>query len=61
MFSYVALKERIPDDHSLPPMRTMVDETLAERSPRLSKPYTASGGTSIPPERSLRALRLQLL
>ncbi len=61
MFSYVALEDRIPADHPLRPMRAMVDEALKELSPRFSKLYAESGRPSIPPERLLRALLLQVL
>jgi transposase len=61
MFSYVALEKRIPQDHPLRPMREMVDEALKRLSPRFSSLYADSGRPSIPPERLLRALLLQVL
>ena len=61
MFSYVALEKRIPQDHPLRPMREMVDAALKRLSPRFSSLYADSGRPSIPPERLLRALLLQVL
>ena len=61
MFSYVALEERIAQDHPLRAMRTMVDEALRQMSRRFSSLYADSGRPSIPPERLLRALLLQIL
>jgi transposase len=61
MFSYVALEERIPQSHPLRPMRAMVDAALKTLSPRFSRLYADSGRPSIPPERLLRALLLQVL
>jgi transposase len=61
MFSYVSLEERIPADHPLRPMRAMVDEALKKLSRRFSGLYAATGRPSIPPERLLRALLLQVL
>ena len=61
MFSYVSLEERIPADHPLREMRKMVDEALRALSPLFDKLYAPSGRDSIPPERLLRALLLQVL
>jgi transposase len=61
MFSYVALEKRIPQDHPLRPMREMVDAALKRLSPRFSSVYADRGRPSIPPERLLRALLLQVL
>ena len=61
IFSYVSLEERIPADHPLRPMRGMVDEALKSLSRRFSGLYAATGRPSIPPERLLRALLLQVL
>src|SRR5258707_4748838 len=61
MFSYVSLEARIPADHPLRPMRAMVDEALKRLSRRFSALYADSGRPSIPPERLMRALLLQVL
>ena len=61
MFSYVSLEERIPRDHPLRAMRAMVDETLKKLSRRFWSLYADSGRPSIPPERLLLALLLQIL
>ncbi len=61
MFSYVSLEERIPSDHPLRAIRRMVDEALHRLSPLFSELYAPAGRESIPPERLLRALLLQVL
>jgi transposase len=61
VFSYVSLEERIAADHPLRPIRAMVDEALKTLSRRFSTLYAATGRPSIPPERLLRALLLQVL
>ena len=61
MFSYVPLERRVPRDHPLRPMRAMVDAALSELSSRFSALYAKTGRPSIPPERLLRALLIQLL
>ncbi len=61
MFSYVSMEERIPADHPLRAMRSMVDPILKSLSPHFSKLYADTGRPSIPPERLLRALLLQVL
>ncbi len=61
MFSYVSLEERIPADHPLRMIRAMADRALAALSPLFAKLYAPTGRDSIPPERLLRALLLQVL
>jgi transposase len=61
MFSYRSLEDRIPRDHPLRSMRAMVDRALDEVSPRFEALYARTGRPSIPPERLLRALLLQIL
>ena len=61
MFSYVSPEQRVPAEHPLRPLRTMVDDILKQMSPRFAKLYADTGRPSIPPERLLRALLLQIL
>jgi len=61
LFSYVDLEARVPADHPLRPMRAVVDGALKEISPQLAPLYGSTGRPSIPPERLLRALLLQVL
>lgn len=61
MFSYINASQRVPQDHPLRAVRTMVDAVLRELSPRFQKLYSHTGRPSIPPERLLRALLLQVL
>ncbi len=60
VFSYVSLEERVPADHPLRPIRRVVDEILNGMSKRFDTLYAESGRPSIPPERLLRALLLQI-
>ena len=61
LFSYGSLEERVPSDHPLRAIRTMVDAALKDMSARFDEIYGEDGRKSIPPERLLRALLLQLL
>ena len=61
LFSYGSLEERVPQDHPLRPIRKMVDEALAALDGRFDELYDEDGRKSIPPERLLRALLLQML
>jgi transposase/IS5 family transposase len=61
MFSYVSPEQRVPAEHPLRPLRAMVDDILKEMSPRFAKLYADRGRPSIPPERLLRVLLLQIL
>src|SRR5438445_13652886 len=60
MFSYVALEDRIPADHPLRGVRRLVDAVLAGMSKEFDGLYSKVGRPSIPPERLLRALLLQV-
>lgn len=60
LFSYESLEERVPADHPLRPIRTMVDEALKALDGRFDEIYGEDGRKSIPPERLLRALLLQM-
>jgi transposase len=59
-FSYVSAEERVPQDHPLRPIRKAVDEALRAMSKEFDDCYAAAGRPSIPPERLLRALLLQI-
>jgi transposase len=61
MFSYITPAQRVPQDHPLRVIRTMVDEVLRRLWADLEKLYSHTGRPSIPPERLLRALLLQVL
>ena len=60
MFSYISPEKRVPGEHPLRPIRAMVDQVLKEMSPRFARLYAKVGRPSIPPERLLRALLLQI-
>jgi transposase len=60
MFSYVSPEQRVPNDHPLRAIRTLVDEVLAGMSREFDTLYAATGRQSIPPERLLRAQLLQI-
>ncbi len=61
MFSYVDLEQRIPKDHPLRRIRSLVDEALMQLSESFEGIYASGGRPSIPPERLLRALLIQVL
>jgi transposase len=61
MFSYVDLEQRIPKSHPLRRIRALVDEALGQLSERFDEIYASCGRPSIPPERLLRALLIQVL
>jgi len=52
---------RVRKDHPLRAIRSMVDEVLTQLSRRFSTMYASAGRPSIPPEKLLRALLLQML
>jgi len=56
-----SLEDRVPADHPLRAMRTMVDAALAEMSPQLAALYARRGRPSIAPEVLLRAQLVQIL
>ncbi|MET0168156.1 MAG: transposase, partial [Vicinamibacterales bacterium] len=60
MFSYVSPEQRIPKDHPLRAIRSLVDEVLADMSREFDRLYATTGRPSIPPERLLRAQLLQV-
>lgn len=61
MFSYVALEDRIASDHPLRAIRSMADRALRAMSQLFDTLYAPTGRGSIPPERLLRALLVQVL
>jgi transposase len=61
MFSYVTPEARVRPDHPLRPIRRMTDAALERLSPRFDRLYSTTGRPSIPPEKLLRALLLQML
>ena len=61
MFSYVSLEQRVPESHPLRAIRAMVDQALVELSEAFEGLYSRVGRPSIPPEKLLRALLLQVL
>jgi transposase len=61
LFSYVSLEDRIPSDHPLRAVRGILDEALSSMSRDFDRVYAESGRASIPPERLIRALTLQIL
>jgi transposase len=61
LFSYVSLEQRVPQDHPLRTLRRIVDTALRGLETRFAALYVQVGRPSIPPERLLRALLLQIL
>src|SRR6185369_1499054 len=51
----------VPKDHPLRPIRQMVDAALESLSPVFCQMYSHTGRPSIPPERLLKAMLLQVL
>jgi len=60
MFSYLSPDDRVPGDHPLRPVRQMTDEALRGMSRCFQRLYSRLGRRSIPPEKLLRALLLQV-
>jgi transposase len=61
VFSYVSAEQRVPQDHPLRAIRSMVDEALTGLSSHFDTLYAKSGRPSIAPEKLVRALLLQAL
>jgi transposase len=59
LFSYVSCEARVPSDHPLRAIRSIVDEALEVLSAEFERLYSKTGRPSIPPEKLLRALLLQ--
>ena len=60
MFSYVTLEDRVPADHPLREIRKRVDEILRGMAKEFDSMYAKTGRPSVPPERLLRAVLLQI-
>ena len=61
MFSYLSPEQRVPSDHPLRAVRQMSDAILTQLSQLFANMYSPIGRRSIPPEKLLRALLLQVL
>ena len=61
VFCYIPLEQRIRRDHPLRRIRQLVDVGLKELWPHFAALYARRGRPSIPPERLVRALLLQVL
>src|SRR5262245_20488262 len=61
MFSYISAEQRVPKDHPPRAIRAMVDAALSELRRQFDPIYASNGRPSIPPEKLLRALLLQVL
>jgi len=61
LFSYIDPERRIPADHPLRQVRTLVRAVLKDLSSSFSRLYSHEGRPSIPPEQLLSALLLQVL
>src|SRR5437667_1819199 len=61
MFSYVSPAQRVPKDHPLRIVREITDAALRRLSRDFEGLYSKVGRPSVPPERLLRALLLQVL
>jgi transposase len=61
IFSYHSAGDRVPADHPLRAVKEMANRALKELSKDFSQMYAATGRPSIPPEKLIRALLLQVL
>jgi transposase len=61
LFSTVNRSDRVPQDHLLRPIRTMVNQALRGLDPEFNLLYAVTGRESIPPEKLLRAQLLMVL
>jgi transposase len=61
LYIYGSPEQRVPADHPLRAIRQMAHTVRERLSPKLDALYSAGGRPSIPPEKLLRALRLQVL
>lgn len=61
MFSYVSPEARVPKEHPLRGIRTIVNRILEDLSPLFERLYSRVGRPWVPPEQLLRALLIQIL
>ena len=61
LFSYLSPEQRVPQDHPLRLIRQLTDRALERLSGRFEEMYSWTGRPSIPPEKLLRGLLLQIL
>jgi transposase len=61
LFSYVNLEDRVPAQHPLRVIRQIVNTALTRLDAEFASLYAAKGRPSIPPERLLRAVLIQIL
>ena len=61
MYSYLSPEQRVPANHPLRSIRQITDRILKEMSGVFARMYARLGRPSIPPEKLLRALLLQIL
>lgn len=61
VFSYIQAEDRIPAEHPLRRIRAMTDRALRELWTHFASLYARRGRPSIPPEKLVRALLLQIL
>ncbi len=61
VFSYISAERRVPRDHPPRAVRALAAAALGELGARFDAIYARIGRPSIPPERLLRALLLQVL
>jgi transposase len=60
MFSYISAEKRVPRNHLLRTIRTMVDVILKDLLPFFGRLYAKVGRPSVAPEKLLRALHMGL-
>lgn len=61
LFVYLSPESFVPKNHPLRPIRHMVDKALENLSPEFARMYSHTGRPSVPPERLLKAMLLQVL
>src|SRR6202161_4961945 len=61
IFSYLSPEQRVPSGHPLRAIRLLTDTILTQLSQVFSRMYAKLGRRSIPPEKLLRALLLQVV